>query len=102
MTSLPSSKNLRISIPAQQNLKDITAYTKTTLGNKQEKHYLKQIRESFDMLCSEPNLGKPYPEIDQTLQSYLCQKHIIFYRINDNTLNIVRVLHHSMDIEAHF
>jgi len=98
---LPASKKLRISAPAQQNLKDIATYTKTTWGNKQAQHYLKQLRQSFDRLCIEPNLGKPYPDIDQTLQSHLCQKHIIFYRINGNTLNIIRILHQSMDIEKH-
>ena len=100
MISLPASKYLQVTSPAKQDLIDIGNYTKETWGIKQKQQYMGQLRQCFDALCQSPSLGKVYASIDDSLYAYFCQKHVVFYRVTQEELRIIRVLHQNMDIET--
>jgi len=87
---------------ADKDLEDIFDYTMDEFGFDQAEKYLLEIEEIFQGLVLNPQSGKKRDEIKQGLYSFPKDNHIIFYRISDNHIRIVRVLHGSRDISKHF
>ena len=87
---------------ADKDLEDIFDYTFDEFGFEQAEKYLLEIEEIFQNLIANPQIGKKRDEIKQGLYSFPKDNHIIFYRILDNHIRIVRVLHGSRDISKYF
>ena len=87
---------------ADKDLEDIFDYTFDEFGFDQAEKYLLEIEGVFQNLIVNPQLGKKREEIKQDLYSFPKDNHIIFYRILDNHIRIVRVLHGSRDIPKYF
>ena len=87
---------------ADKDLEDIFDYTFNEFGFDQAEKYLLEIEEIFQNLIINPQIGKKRDEIKQGLYSFPKDNHIIFYRILDNHIRIVRVLHGSRDIPKYF
>jgi len=102
MSFLPSFKTSVITDAAKEDLASIARYTKKTWGEKQKKQYILNLQAGFSELCINTQLGKSCDNLYPQLQAYKSQKHIIFYLVKTDEVHIIRVLHQSMDIEAHF
>ena len=87
---------------ADKDLEDIFDYTFDEFGFDQAEKYLLEIEEIFQNLIINPQIGKKRDDIKQGLYSFPKDNHIIFYRILDNHIRIVRVLHGSRDIPKYF
>ena len=87
---------------ADKDLEDIFDYTFDEFGFEQAEKYLLEIEEIFQNLIINPQIGKKRDEIKQGLYSFPKDNHIIFYRILDNHIRVVRVLHGSQDIPKYF
>ena len=87
---------------ADKDLEDIFDYTFDEFGFDQAEKYLLEIEEIFQNLIANPQIGKKRDEIKQGLYSFPKDNHIIFYRILDNHIRIVRVLHGRRDIPKYF
>ena len=84
---------------AEQELHNIYTYSLEKWGKKQADEYLKQLEDAFHLLLNNPHLGKQRNELKQGYRSLIIQKHSIFYRINNNEINILRILHVCMDVK---
>lgn len=60
--------------------------------------YLSGFDDVFDNLCNNPETGRERNEIRKGLRSISHESHIVFYRIMDNHIWIVRILHGSRDL----
>ena len=89
----------KLSIAADKDLNDIFDYTQIQFGKSQAITYLNEIESIIFLLLNNPYLGKERNEIRLELRSIKCNSHIIFYRIFQQHLRIVRVLHTSKDLE---
>jgi len=49
----------------------------------------------------EKQLGKEYPHAEMSYQKLHVKRHLIFYRIENKTCIIIRILHDRMDIKQH-
>jgi toxin ParE1/3/4 len=87
---------------SDKDLEDIFDYTLEEFGFDQAEKYLLEIEEIFQNLILNPQLGKKRDEIKKGLYSLPEDTHIIFYRILDNHIRIVRVLHGSRDVPRYF
>ena len=87
---------------ADKDLEDIFDYTFDEFGFDQAEKYLLEIEEIFQNLIINPQIGKKRDEIKQGLYSFPKDNHIIFYRILDNHIRIVRVLHGRRDVPKYF
>ncbi len=91
----------QLSEEAQNDLKEISRYTRENWGNKQAKYYLVELAAGFENLARSPKLGKARDEIEKGIRSFPVARHIIFYRTGTECIEIARVLHAGMDIKRH-
>lgn len=87
---------------ADEDLEDIFDFTMTEFGFEQAEKYFNEIEDVFQSLLINQELGKKRNEIKEGLYSFTKDNHIIFYRILNNHIRIVRVLHGSQDISKYF
>ena len=86
---------------AEQDLLDIWLYTFRTWGEVQADRYLDELDLGIRLLAENPNLGSDYSHICDGYRRFSINYHRVFYRFVDESLEIVRVLHESMDIDTH-
>lgn len=82
----------------QYDIEEIYRFTKKEFGKEQAIQYLEGLRDSFDLLANNPNIGRSRDEFKKGLLSLPFQSHIIFYRIFKNHIRIVRVLYGGRDL----
>jgi len=70
-------------------------------GSRQADKYLNELESCFIELSQHPELGRTRPEIRQGYRSIPKNKHLIFYRQYRGHIEIIRVLHQRMEINAH-
>jgi toxin ParE1/3/4 len=90
----------RLTAKARADLIDIGRYTQQTWGRDQRNCYLSRLDEAFHGLAREPDRGRPCDEIRQGYRKYYQGRHVIFYRQAGEDIEIIRILHERMDIEA--
>ena len=88
---------------AKSDLKDIARFTQKRWGIEQRNKYLKVLDDSFHQLASNPATGRSCNEVKTGYYKFPTGSHMIFYRKNgDQKIQIVRILHESMDVEIQF
>lgn len=86
---------------AKFDLKEIGRYTQKTWGRDQRNHYLRMLDIYFQQLAANPLIGNDCSEIRPGYLKFNAGSHVIFYRQKfDDLIEIVRILHGRMDIEA--
>lgn len=93
--------SFRLTAKARDDLKSIGRYTQQRWGRKQRNNYLAQLDESFHVLARDPHKGRPCNDIREGYHKYRVGRHLIVYRESGDGIEIVRVLHERMDVEAH-
>lgn len=88
-----------LSIAAKQDLLRIQNYTTEKWGNLQASKYLVLLRNRIRWLAEHPYFGKRRDDIFDRLYSYPEGSHLIIYRLRPGKIQIVRILHQSMDYE---
>lgn len=86
---------------AMADLKEIGHYTQNRWGREQRDRYLKMVDAAFHQLAANQLEGKDCSDIRDGYRKLSVGSHVIFYRQKSiETIEIVRVLHGHMDIEA--
>lgn len=91
-----------LSKEADTDLENIFDYTTDKFGFEQAVSYVSDLEDAFIQLSSHPQSGKDRSEIKQELRSIIKGSHTVFYRIMQNNIRIVRVLHTSRDVIRFF
>jgi toxin ParE1/3/4 len=94
--------DFRLAQEAQADLDDIGRYTQDVWGVPQRTAYLTLLDQAFHRLARKPGLGRARPDIRPDLRSYVCQRHVILYRLTDQGVQILRILHHARDLRRAF
>ena len=67
--------------------------------NQADKYYF-MLLENCNEVAFNPELGKKYSVIEENLLGFKAGSHIIFYRkIEENEVEIARILHEQMDLK---
>ncbi len=91
----------RLSQQAEQDLEDIWIYLaqqNQLAGDKQ----IAQILDCFPMLTQFPDMGIKRDDLLKGLRSFPVKPYIVFYTKIYDSIEIVRVLHQSRNIESQF
>ena len=82
----------RITQAAKEDLIEIAQYGDENFGVAKSDRYRDQLKQRFFILAEQPLL---YPSVNHITRGYrrsVCGVHSIYYRIENNTVEIVRVL----------
>mgnify|MGYP001270691536 CR=1 FL=1 len=90
-------KKVLLSEAADVDLEDIFDYTFEEFGLYQAVSYVSGFDEVFETISENPEIGRKRTEIRTELRSLAKDKHVIFYRVLNNHVRIVRILHGSRD-----
>ena len=71
-------------------------------GYEQAKLYAQNIDAALIKLAQYPDFGRERNEIYKDAKSFPVEKHIVFYQISDNGIDVARILHQRMDPSKHF
>ena len=88
---------LQISQPARDDLVDIWEF----IAEHEElaaDRYIEHVRLRARELVRYPLLGRVRREIHPGIRSLLFRNHLIFYRAKKTSIQILRILHGSMDL----
>ncbi|WP_124643245.1 type II toxin-antitoxin system RelE/ParE family toxin [Amniculibacterium aquaticum] len=93
--------NYKISVEAKNDIEKIWLYTFENWSLKQADRYFDLIMDEVEYIAENPNSGKDYSNVRKGYLRSRIKSHFIFYKVNkkQNEVEIIRVLHQSMDIE---
>lgn len=86
---------------AVEDLDSIWNYTVDYWDIAQAEKYLRGIQLSFEKLAENQFLGRRCDAIRHGYWKYPVGRHLIFYRIGEGFLDVVRILHERMDLPNH-
>jgi toxin ParE1/3/4 len=88
---------------AKTDLKRIAVFTERRWGREQRNRYLRQLDAVFHKLAQNPETGVQCDYILSGYRKYPILSHVIYYRIGgEDTIEIIRILHKSMDVNRAF
>ena len=88
-----------ISKKAVADLEEIWLYTVEKWSVEQADRYYNLIFDEMNYICKNANAGKSMEHVRKRYRASKVKSHIIFYKISNNTVEIIRILHEQMDIE---
>jgi toxin ParE1/3/4 len=95
--------SFRLTVKAKSDLKAIAIFTEQRWGKDQRNLYIKHMDDAFRRLTDAPMTGAACDYIKSSYRKSPQGSHVIFYRMDgDNCIEIVRILHKSMDVESKF
>jgi len=84
---------------AVEDLSKIWDYAFEVWSEQQADKYYDGLISNCQEIAENPDLGKNYDGISRQLLGMKANRHIIFYRtINENYIEITRILHERMDL----
>ncbi|HUW05672.1 MAG TPA: type II toxin-antitoxin system RelE/ParE family toxin [Williamwhitmania sp.] len=90
----------KFTVQAVNDLTQIWNYTLNKWSEEQADRYYHMLIENCKEVASNPDLGKNYSGVVENLLGFKAGRHIIFYRkIENNEVEITRILHEQMDLE---
>jgi toxin ParE1/3/4 len=90
---------LRMGPRTRADLKDVWRYVSPAGDDVADRH-VRGIRKQCRMLARFPGVGRARDELAPGLRSFPVSPFVIFFRVVDDAVEIVRVLHGARDFEA--
>jgi toxin ParE1/3/4 len=86
---------------AEADFRSLLQYTHATWGVEQQDLYADRVMSAIHQLLSHPQLGSVRNDLAPGLRNLRAGQHVIFYRVYESSIRIVRILHAKMDPGAH-
>ena len=95
--------NYRLSKFAERDLAEILRYTIKTWGIEQGAAYFQLLTVAKTRIVNNPLLpgSKTRDDLADGCRAFRVAKHLIFYRVSGDCVEIARILHESMDFTQH-
>lgn len=95
MKSLP----FIISKKAVADLEDIWLYTSEKWSVEQADRYYNLLFDEINYICKNSTAGRSMEHVRNDYRASKVKSHLIFYRVVNNAVEVIRILHERMDIE---
>ena len=89
-----------ISKKALSDLDEIWFYTVEKWSVEQANRYYQLIFDEIKYICKKSDSGKRIDNIRSGYQVSKVKSHFIFYKIVNNVVEVIRILHEKMDFES--
>ena len=90
-----------LSPAAQSDLDSIWDYSLRHWGEAQAETYTRSIRAACEALAKGTLVSRSAEEIRAGYRKAAVGSHVMFFRIRDDVVEIMRILHQSMDVDRH-
>jgi toxin ParE1/3/4 len=84
-----------ISEEVENDLVNVFVYSLENFGEQIANNYLQDLKSLFKSLADNPKIGKSL--FDLEYQVFFFRDYVIFYKIQDTDLKIIRIIHSSRD-----
>jgi toxin ParE1/3/4 len=91
----------RLSPAAECDLESIWAYTVQQWDVEQANRYIDFLTAAFDELAQSPKTTPSCEHIRPGYRRWGVERHIIYFRVTDYGIAVIRVLHDRMDASRH-
>ena len=91
---------LRLTPKARADLDAIWEYTVRQWDVKQAESYLASLGQTMQLLLENPGLGSRIDHIKSGYKKFPAASHLLIFKSTPTAIEIVRVLHKSMDVES--
>ena len=88
-----------ISTKAISDLEEVWLYTVDKWSIEQADRYYNLIFDEIAFICKNPKAGKQMEDVRKSYRAAKVKSHFIFYKVENDIVQIVRILHERMDIE---
>jgi toxin ParE1/3/4 len=92
---------VRLSPRARRDLQDIWTYSADRWGPERADAYLRRMDEAITRAARDPQHGRACDPVGRGYRKWAVGSHMLFYKDDDKTIIVIRVLHQSMDFERH-
>jgi toxin ParE1/3/4 len=93
--------NYVLSPRAQADIDEIWEYSADRWDIDQANRYVFEIRRAIEVVASDPRRGRSCDDIRRGYRRFSAGSHVLFFRIVADKIDVVRVLHQSMDFRRH-
>lgn len=93
--------NYLLSPEAARSIAEIDNYTAKQFGPKQAVRYLENLLDCFEFIAEDPQRGMHRPELKLDYFSYFVGSHTVYYRVVAEQIQVIDVLHQSMEPTRH-
>ena len=97
-----SNKTYLLYPKAIDDLDSIYQYSAREFGVTRTEDYILAIEACFQQLADDPLISRTCDYIRSGLRLYHIGSHVVFFKITDYGIVVIRVLHQSMDYNRHF
>ncbi|MDC5698711.1 type II toxin-antitoxin system RelE/ParE family toxin [Intrasporangium calvum] len=91
----------RLTPAAQRDLSSIWDYTQERWEARQAEKYILEIRAAIERIATDPDRGRSCEEIRAGYRRYGIGSHVIFYIVQTDGVDVIRILHQRMDPLRH-
>ncbi len=82
---------------ARRDLTEIRGWTVKTFGPDQANRYLAQLHDSVRNIAENPGLARDASDLREGVHKTVARSHIVYFLLSESRLDVVRILHGSMD-----
>lgn len=95
--------NLRLDLTddARRDFRSILRYTRGTWGERQRDTYARRLTAAMEKLTQFPQLGEARSDLPPGMQAFPVAQHVIYYRVDEQAITVIRLLHGKMNAPAH-
>lgn len=91
----------RLSPAAEHDLESIFEYTIRQWGIEQANRYTDLLTAAFEELSQSPSAAPTCEHIRSGYRRRSVERHVIYFRITDYGIAVIRILHEKMDVQRH-
>jgi toxin ParE1/3/4 len=82
---------------ARRDLEEIWGYSVARWSTPHAERYIRELVLGIEIIAADPRGEQPCDDIRAGYRKYVIASHIVFYRMTDDTVDVVRIMHGRMD-----
>ena len=82
---------------AERDFASIAAYTIEKFGISQARRYRNSLCRTLEFLAEHPRMGRDYSHVKEGFRRHEHERHVIYYKITDSGIVVLRLLHEHQD-----
>ena len=93
-------KRLEFTPKAQRDIEDIWSYSVERFGFDKAESYVRDIQRACETIAKDSRRGVACDHIRAGYRKFSVGSHVVFFRVVETSVIVVRILHQSMDFES--